>query len=149
MILDALGLLSDSQAVTATAVSTNTVDLMGSTATPVADISNGEPMGVIFNIEVAADFTTTDETYVFEVITSAAAALTSPTVVGSKTLVAADRAAGSIITVPIAKGTVTQRYLGARYTTGGTTPTVTVSAYYAPVSYGEKRAYYKSGYTVS
>jgi len=62
MILDSQLKFSDSQAVTADAVGTNVVDL-----SVARSIGSGEPMAVMFVVEVAADQTTGDEDYTFDV----------------------------------------------------------------------------------
>ncbi len=69
MIRDAHNLFSDSQAVTADATGTNVIDL--SVSNP---LGVGEPMCVLFSVEVAADQTTGDEDYEFEVEYASAAA---------------------------------------------------------------------------
>ena len=60
MILDSLLKFSDAQALTATADSTNVIDLSND-----RDIGIGEPMALVVTVGVAADFTTGDETYQF------------------------------------------------------------------------------------
>jgi hypothetical protein len=132
MYIDALLLLSDAQAVTADAVSTNTIDL--GNVTPKRAIGTGEPMGIVFTVDVAADATTGDETYSFEVIQSAAAALSSPDVIATLTLAAATLVAGYQFVIPIPPGFPTKRYLGVNYNVGGTTPTITVTAALMPLS---------------
>lgn len=125
MYVDALGLVSDAQAVTADAVSTNTIDLGGTNR----KIGTGEEVGFGLAVDVAADFTTGDETYTFEVISSAAANLGSPTILASYTFTAAQLTAGALHFLPIPMGLPTQRYLGLNYNTGGTSPTITVTAW--------------------
>ena len=145
MYVDAFLLVSDSQAVTVQAFSTHTIDL--SNVTPKRDVEIGEVLGFAVNIEVAADFTTGDETYTLEVVQSDNANLSSPDVIGSRILSAAERAAGSLIF--IALGAVTKRYIGMRYTTAGTTPTVTLSAWLTSRDLFSKQApYYARNYAV-
>lgn len=141
--MDAQTLLSDAQALTVTAVSTNTYD----TGLATTDISVGEPVVVEFAIDVAADGTTTDETYVFNVISSAAANLGTPTVLVSRTLGFATLVAGYsfYITIP----SKTQRYLGVSYTLGGTTPSVTVTASIKPVRMTSTLRYYPDAINIS
>ena len=62
MYIDKLLKLSDAQALTATAVGTNVVDLEVARG-----VGNGEPMAVVFSVGVAADQTTGDEDYTFDV----------------------------------------------------------------------------------
>jgi hypothetical protein len=145
MYVDAFLLVSDSQAVTVTAVSTHTIDL--SNVTPKRDIEIGEALGFAVCIEVAADFTTGDETYTLEVLQSANADLSAPDVIASRLLSAAERAAGSLIFVGL--GAVTKRYVGMRYTTAGTTPTVTLSSWLTSRELFSKQApYYARNYAV-
>jgi len=125
MFMDALGLVSDNQAVTATAFSTNTIDLLGANRT----IGTGEPIGFGLAVDVAADITTSDETYTVEVVESDNANLSTPTVIGSVTLAAALLAIGALHWLPIAPGKPVKRYIGLRYTVAGTTPSVTVTAW--------------------
>lgn len=139
MIMDAYLLLSDAQAFTATAVSTNTIDLGGTNR----DIGAGAvPMTAVLSVDVAADFTTGDEAYTFELITSAAANLGSPTVIASRVITAAQLAAGTLHYLDVPMGVITQRYLGARLTLAGTTPTVTATIAIIPRSFAERMQYY-------
>ena len=113
--------LSDAQALTASADSTNVIDL------EVSGIAAGigEPICVEFAIDVAADGTTTDETYEFTIATGATTAL--GTTVSSKTIGYATLVAGYKF-VMILDHTALNQYLGVEYVLGGTTPSVTVSA---------------------
>lgn len=147
MFLDALGLLSDAQAVTADAYTTNTIDL--GNPTPKNEIGNGEPMCLLFTVDVAADGTTTDETYTFNVVQSENANLSSHDVLAARTIGYATLVAGYQFVVPIPPGSVTKRYLGGQYDVGGTTPTITCTCALMPMSMVEKRKYYAKGYTVS
>jgi hypothetical protein len=144
MIIDAQCLLSDAQAVVADAVSTNNYDSGGAGN----DITEGEPLGIGITVDVAADHTTGDETYTFEAIEDDDAALGSPVILNSRTILAADLAVGSRHILPIPPGSKRLRYLGINYNVGGTTPTITVTAFIAPLSFlGGWKAHAK-GYTV-
>lgn len=142
--LDLQALLSDAQAYTATAVSTNAYD----TKTATNDIGVGEPICVVFSIDVAADFTTGDETYVFTVISSAASALSAPTVLATRTLLATTLVAGYKFFLPIPGGK-TQRWIGTSLTLAGTTPSVTVTAGIKAQKEAEEIRTYPKGYTIS
>ena len=147
MYMDALGLVSDAQALTATAVSTNTIDLGSASVTP--DIGTGEPIGFGIAIDVAGDRTTADETYTIEVITSASANLSSPTVIESRLLAVAGLAAGKLHFIEVPMGGVVQRYLGLRYTLAGTTPTITVTAWLTSRSlFSIQARNYAKGYSI-
>lgn len=142
MILDAQHQFSDSQALTATAVGTNAVDLSLDRS-----IGNGEAMGVVFTVEVAADQTTGDEDYTFDVEYSSTADQSSGYVVmgrrifesGTPAAPAQDAdllVAGYTFVIPIPPATLddSAQYIGVRYTLAGTTPTITVSAHLQPMS---------------
>jgi hypothetical protein len=142
--VDAQALLSDAQALTATAVSTNAYD----TKTTTNDIGVGEPMAIEISVDVAADFTTGDETYTFAVVASAATALTTPTTLASRAVLATTLVAGYKFWMPIPSGKIL-RYVGLNYTLAGTTPSVTVTASIKPYSMIEERKYYPDAVTIS
>lgn len=143
MITDALLSLSAAQAVTTTAVSTNTIDL--GTA---RDIGEGEDLYVSFLIPTTF---TGGTSLVANIITSAAANLGSPTVIASTgvillaTLVAGYRFA---MRIPAQLGSLGQRYLGVSYTVVGTMTAGTITADVVhDLQDGTK--FYASGFTVS
>ena len=122
MITDAFLRLSDAQALTTTAVSTNTIDLGVA-----RDMGAGEELYVYFTVPTALAGGTS---VTFQVITSAAAALTSPTIVGStNAIVTASLVAGYKTAVRINPSVFAngQRYLGAQYTIVGTYTSGTVT----------------------
>lgn len=122
MILDKLGELSAAQAVTVDAASTNIVDLLS-----IRQIGAGERLWVVFIITVAADFTTGDETYQFNLETDDNSSFSSKAILSSMAIVATTLVAGYkfAMAVPLER---MERYFRAFYDTGGTTPTVTVTA---------------------
>jgi len=140
MWIDALLLLSDAQAVTADAASTNTIDLGGTNKL----IGDGEPLAVLFSIDVGGDFTTGDETYEFQIIQSASANLSTPDILARRAISAASLglAAGTQVSVGLPMATPTKRYLGAYYDVGGTTPTITVTAALVPSKFIARMYYY-------
>lgn len=142
---DAENQLSDSQAVTTDAVSTNSFD----TGAAGNDIGTGEPLCLDITVEVAADATTGDETYTFEAIQSAAAALSSPDVLAARTIAAATLVAGFNFQIPIPPGAKSKRYLGANYNTGGTTPGITVTSFIKPLSMIQQWKAYDDNITIS
>lgn len=150
MIMDKENLLSDAQALTATAVSTNTMD-MGN-VTPKNEVGSGEPLALVIGVDVAADATTGDETYQFQIVQSANADLSSQDVLLQTDTTYISRAtlvAGYQLVIPIPPDLVTKRYLGARYVLGGTTPTLTVTASIQPLKSVKTGKIYAKGYTVS
>jgi len=156
MILDLQNQLSDSQALTATALSTNVIDLGVSNP-----IGVGEPMAVVFNVEVAADQGTGDEDYTFAIEVGSNAGISSARQElgrmifesGTPTAPALDAdllVAGFVfaIPLPIVKAGVQNRYLGARYTLAGTSPSVTVSAHLVPMKNVPAEVIYQKGYSI-
>ena len=157
MFLDAENQFSNSQALTATAVGTNVIDLSLDRS-----IGNGEPLAVVFTIEVAADQTTGDEDYTFEVeYASDAAQTTGRQLIGRRvfesgtpTAPAQDAdllVAGAQVVIPVPSTDLSEseRYIGVRYTLAGTTPTCTVSAHLVPQSFVDSHNTYASGYSIT
>ena len=143
MITDSLLRVSEDQAVTSTAVSTNTVDLGVA-----RDMGEGTTLYMNFALtEAFANCTS----ITFEVITSAAANLGTPTVIGSSAVIAtAALTLGKNIVVRLnptiaGKG---QRYLGARYTVAGTMNAGKVTADIVE-TIGDGQKFYASGFTVA
>lgn len=140
MITDALLRVSDAQAVTTTAVSTNTIDL-GSAR----DIGAGEGLNVNFNVGTAFAGGTSTE---FQVISSASADLSSPTVLGSSGAIAtASLTAGKRVAVRLNPSINGQRYIGTRYVVVGTNTAGTVTADFVHGVQDQKS--YASGFTVA
>jgi len=142
MITDKLLRVSTDQALTTTAVSTDTIDL-----SIARDMGEGDSLYMNFAVTAALTGGTSVK---FEVISSAAANLGTPTVIGSTdAIVTADLVAGKNVAVRInpqiaSKG---QRYLGARYTISGTYSAGTVTAdVVTNIQDGQK--FYASGFTV-
>lgn len=142
MITDKLLRVSTDQALTTTAVSTDTIDL-----SIARDIGEGTELYMNFAVTAALTGGTSVK---FEVISSAAANLGSPTVIGSSdAIVSADLVAGKNVAVRInpAIASTGQRYLGARYTIVGTYSAGTVTAdVVTNIQDGKK--FYASGFTV-
>lgn len=142
MILDNFLKFSGAQALTATAVSTNVVDLSVD-----RDMGIGEPMALVVSVGVDADFTTTDETYQFTLQTATDEAFTSPvTVVQSAAINGDELTAGKLVVLPM--GFDNLQYLRASYTLAGTTPSVTVDAYLQPLRMIDGSRDYANGYTI-
>lgn len=158
MITDLQNLFSDAQAITVDAVGTNVIDLASARA-----IGNGEDMCVLFSVDVAADQTTGDEDYTFQVEVSTDAVQTTGRQIlgkrifesGTPDAPAQDAdllVAGYKFTIPIPATLISEaaRYLGIRYDVTGTTPTITVTATLMPVSMTEVgQLSYPSGFTIS
>lgn len=139
--IDKLGEFSSAQALTATADATNVLDLKA-----IGQLGSGTPMQVVVQVNVAADATTGDETYQFSVTTDDNASLTSDTTIATRTIAAASLTANSIHLIDIPENVATERYLGLVYTLGGTTPTITVTAWLAPKGTYANKAKFANGY---
>ena len=142
MITDKLLRVSEDQALTTTAVSTDTIDL-----SVARDIGEGGDLFMNFAVTTALAGGTSVK---FEVITSAAANLGSPTVIGSTdAIVTASLVAGYNTAVRINPqiASLGQRYLGARYTISGTYSSGKVTADVV-MDIQDGRKFYPSGVTV-
>ena len=143
MITDKLLRVSEDQAVTSTAVSTDTIDLGVA-----RDMGEGTPLYMNFAVTTAMTGGTSIK---FEVITSAAANLGSPTVIGSSdAILTAALTLGKNIVVRLnpdiaGKG---QRYLGARYTVSGTFNAGKITADVVE-TIGDGKKFYASVFTVA
>jgi len=143
MILDRNTLVSNAQAVTATAVSTDTIDLGA-----LRDIGTGTKISAFVTVDVAATAAGA-ATVTFAVITSANADLSSATTlyttsaIGKATLVAGYKVFD--ITIP---RQLLSRYLGLNYTVA-TGPLTAGSFTGGFVVDMQSQAYYDSGLNVS
>lgn len=144
MLVDAQLLFSDAQAITADAASTNLVDLGVA-----RNLFDGEPMAVVLTIDVAADGTTTDETYEFQIETDDNASFSSATDLLVHSITYGALLINTVHVLPIPVGAAVERYLRVYYNVGGTTPTLTVTAFLAPLSSVDKRKVYADNITIS
>lgn len=144
MILDLQNTLSDAQALSATAASTNSIDL-GSAR----QIQEGDAMGILLTVDVAADFTTGDETYTLQVQTDDNSAFSSPTVTQSQAIIASQLTLGAKIFIPLSQIALLERYIRLNFVLAGTTPSVTVTAELQPKDMVDEFRTYPIGYTIS
>jgi len=158
MYIDNDNLFSDSQAVTTSAVGADKIDLSVNRS-----IGNGNPMAVVFTVEVAADQTTGDEDYTFDVeYATDAAQTTGRQLVGRRVFESGTPGAPAqdadllvagfqfVINVPPTTLAESAQYLGIRYTTAGTSPTITCSAFLTPQNMvSNTDISYANGYTIT
>ena len=144
MILDAQNLLSDAQAFSSSGASSNIIDL-GATR----DIGKGEPMAVVITVDQAADYTTGDETYQFDIQVDDNSNFSSPTSIVSRSIAANSLTQGSIHVLPVPPDKSVERYLRLYATLGGTTPSVTITAALVPMSSVQNDGVYPDGITIS
>ena len=157
MILDLLNRFSNDQAVTTTAVGTNVIDLVVDSS-----IGSGEPMGVLFSVSVAADQGSGDEDYTFQVEYASDAAQTTGRQLmgerifesGTPTAPAQDAdllVAGFNFVIPIPQTTLaeSEQFIGIRYVTAGTSPSITISASLQPLRMIDSTNDYARGYSIT
>jgi len=157
MFLDGQTQFSDGQAVTTSAVGTNVIDLSQDRS-----MGNGEPLAVVFTVDVAADQTTGDEDYTFEIEYASNAAQTTGRQLmgrrvfqsGTPTLPAQDAdllvvGFRVIIPLPPTKLSESEQFFGIRYVTAGTSPTITCSAFLIPLSFVDATNDYADGFAIT
>ena len=131
------------QAITATAVSTNTIDL--GTA---RDIGEGRDLFMVFTVVLGFAGT---GTITMQVVTDDNASLSSPTVIGSTAAITATNlTAGTqyIVRIPPLVASLGERYLGAQYTCSASPTTGTfLTQMVTDIQDGKK--FYASGFTVA
>lgn len=149
MMTDALLQLSSAQVVTASAVSTNTIDLGVS-----RDLGTGTDLYAVFNVDAAVTAAGA-ATVNFQVISSANANLSSPNVIaqtdaiGKAELTLGRKPIVVCISPAVLNSLPTgQRYLGVQYTVG--TGPLTAGAFSATITNGgvDVGKHYASGFTV-
>ena len=123
-IIDSRLEFADAQALTATGNSTNVIDLSLD-----RDMGPGKALFVVISLDVGADGTSADETYVASLTTDDNVGFASPATLASVTIPRGS-AAGSYfaMVVPPVVGS-NERYLRVTLTLGGTTPSLTYSAW--------------------
>tara|TARA_R110000787_G_C13443394_1_gene446758 strand:- start:37943 stop:38374 length:432 start_codon:yes stop_codon:yes gene_type:complete len=125
MIFSAQQLFSDDQAITASADSTNVIDLgvpgtpYGGAAAFTRDIGKGTKIPVLVQVTVAFNNLTT-----LQVIISTGATTALGTAIASQTIALADLVAGKQISIDVLPNDITERYLGIEYVVVGTAPTL-------------------------
>lgn len=130
MIFSAQQLFSDDQAITASADSTNVIDLgvagtpYGAVAALNQDIGKGAKIPFLVQVTEAFDNLTS-----LEVKISTGATTALGTTVISQTILLADLVVGKQMSIDVLPNDITERYLGIEYVVVGTAPTVgTVTA---------------------
>lgn len=157
MYLDSQLQFSDAQAVTATAVGTNVIDLREDRS-----MGNGEPLAVMFTVDVAADQTSGDEDYTFQVeYASNAAQSTGRQLMGERIFESGTPDAPAqdadllvagfsfFIMLPPTKLSESEQFLGIRYVTAGSSPTITVTAQLMPASMVDATNDYADGFDIT
>lgn len=143
MITDKLLRVSEDQAVTASAVSTNTIDL-----SVARDIGEGKNLYMVFTVtETFATLTS----LTFKILNDDSAALGSPVVLAaSDAIAAADLVAGKQVTLQIPPQIASKglQYLGAAYTVGGSSATAGKVTTDIVEAIQDGKKFYASGFSV-
>jgi hypothetical protein len=146
MIIDAQNQFSAAQAVTTTAVSTNVIDL-----SQAREVFAGKEVEIAFSVDVAA-LAVGAATVNFQVITSTASTMTSPTIVTQTDAIpkaSLTQYARFTVGVPSAFiNNLGQRYFAVQYTIGS--GPLTAGSFTASVvaDWADVPKYYASGYAV-
>jgi hypothetical protein len=138
MIIDSKQAFADGQVLTATAVSTNVIDLGVD-----RNIGPGEHMAVMVSSSVDAGGTT--PTLQFEIQTSPNENMSGSTVIGTSEVVTS-LLAGQKIVLPL--GLSNERYLRLSLIAGGSSPTHTIDAYLQPYSMVDAKTDYNNNYDI-
>ena len=142
MYVDAQQKYSDAQALTVTAVSTNAIDHSSD-----RNFGIGKPMAIVIAVTVAAGGTAPTMQVTLQADTTSA--FGAPvTVTSTSVLTAAQMVAGAKFILPVPPDLLTARFTRLNYTMGGTTPTVTVTAWLTLADAIQNEVYYPIGVTV-
>ena len=143
--VDAQTQLCSAQAFSADAVSENTYD----SGAALINTPEGEPLGIGIHVTVAAKVSGGTETYEFQAIQSAAADLSSPDVLALIRPARVDLTVGKRLVLPLPPGSKTKRYLGLNVNVGGTTPSITINTFIAPLSFLGGWKAYADGFSIT
>lgn len=143
MILDSQQQFAAAQVLAASGVSTNIIDF-----TVDRNVGIGVPMSVLILVS-AIDATSADETYKVQVQASVDAAFTVPLVVGGLVDIPRAVAVPAKVVIPIPADLASDRFLRLSWTLGGTTPSITYTAYLVPQSFIQNNVLYDVGTRIS
>ena len=154
---DAENRFSDEQDITADAIGEGTIDLSADRS-----IGVGEPMAVVFTVITAADQTTGDEDYTFDVeYSSNVGQTTGRQLIGRRVFESGTPDAPAqnadllvagfkfVIPIPPTVRAESEQFLGVRYDVAGDTPTITMTTDLVPMSMIQNDDTYPGGFTVS
>lgn len=145
MILDNELMFSDAQAFSADAASTNYFDLRVAGRR----LGAGVPLAIVLHVDVAADGTTTDETYSFNVRTDDNTGFSSPTTLGTNVRTFGNLTAGSQHVFILDPSWTFEQYVQIFFDGGGTTPTITGTLHLVPLSAVRSYKVYPNAYKMT
>ena len=143
MITDKFLRVSEDQAITGDAASTNTIDL-----SQARDIGEGKQLFAVFTVTEAFNNLTS---ILLEVVTSSNADLSSPTIQSMQSVLLAGLTVGAQFTVVIPPqiGSLGKRYLGAYYDVTGTNPSTGKITCDIVETLQDGKKFYASGFSVA
>ena len=143
MIVDKFLRVSEDQAITADAASTNTIDL-----SQARDIGEGQSLFMVFTVTQAFNNLTSA---LLEVVISDNADLSSPQILAMQSVLLAGLTVGAQFTVviPPQVGSLGKRYLGAYYDITGTAPSTGKITADIVTNIQDGKKFYASGFTVA
>jgi len=143
MFIDVFNRFSDKQALTATALGSNEIDLGVD-----GNLGIGTPMAVVITLGTAADDADADETYTVELQSDSDVGFGTAKVIQSA-VIERGAPAGSKVVVHVPASTSADRYLRLNYVLGGTSPSVEVTAFLIPVNMIDNYVDYKDAAVIS
>lgn len=132
------------QALSATGNSTDAIPL-----TAARKIFQGEPLAAFVHVDVAADAASGDETYAFEVQTDDNAGQASPTQLVTRSISRTLLLINTNWSVPVPMESTLETFLGMKFTLGGTTPSITVTAWLGALKDTEMWTAYQDSITIA
>ena len=120
MILDRQTLFSDAQAITATAGSTNTIDLGPIATGQSRDIGKGKPIPLLVQVVTAFDSAANDGTLTIALELDSTETFTPDKSIDLGTFAEADLVAGWNLPIQVIPDGVNYRYMRLKYTVAGT-----------------------------
>jgi hypothetical protein len=140
MYLDAQNLYSDAQVLGASAASDNVIN-----HGVARQLSIGEPMAVLIVVDTDGDLddSDNDETYTAKLQTDSDEAFGSPTDITPAYSLPRGSVAGTRFVIPLVPGVAVEQFTRLYFTTGGTSPSGTVTAALVPANFiGYENVYY-------
>lgn len=141
MILDKETALAEATALTASGAGGNKLNLR-----TIRHLGIGHPIGVLITIDVEPDETTGDETYVAKLRTDDLVAFGSPTDLAYQVTIPRTATTKDRFWIPIPPTLTMEQFLDVYLTLGGTTPTITFSAYVMRQDELQGEVYYAKAY---
>lgn len=142
-VLDAQNCYASAQTLAASGASTNIIDHSED-----RNLGIGTAMAILISV-TAIDATSGDETYTVQPQADDNAGFGSPLPIGGLVTILRSIAVPAQIAVPMPPDLSFERFSRLNWTLGGTTPSITYSAYLVPRDFIQNDVIYPKGYTIS